>query len=75
MSLHRSIFVSISQDIIITHNIHTVTGGDTMLGVSQMEPGVSTAVSYRIASISGQPRIINDEGESVEFDEEGRRKE
>lgn len=46
-----------------------------MLGVSQMEPGVSTAVSYRIASISGQPRIINDEGESVEFDEEGRRKE
>ena len=68
-------FARDSQFIIITHNIHTVTGGDTMLGVSQMEPGVSTAVSYRIASISGQPRIINDEGESVEFDEEGRRKE
>ena len=45
-----------------------------MLGVSQMEPGVSTAVAYRIASIEGQPRILNDEGESVEFDEEGRKK-
>ncbi|MCI7605784.1 MAG: AAA family ATPase [Spirochaetales bacterium] len=68
-------FARDSQFIIITHNTHTVTGGNSMLGVSQMEPGVSTAVGYRIASISGQPRIINDEGESVEFDEEGRRKE
>ena len=68
-------FARDSQFIIITHNIHTVTGGNSMLGVSQMEPGVSTAVGYRIASISGQPRILNDEGESVEFDEEGRRKE
>ena len=68
-------FAKDSQFIIITHNIHTVTGGNSMLGVSQMEPGVSTAVGYRIASISGQPRILNDEGESVEFDEEGRRKE
>ena len=68
-------FARDSQFIIITHNTHTVTGGNSMLGVSQMEPGVSTAVGYRIASISGQPRILNDEGESVEFDEEGRRKE
>ena len=67
-------FARNSQFIIITHNTHTVTGGDSMLGVSQMEPGVSTAVAYRIASIEGQPRILNDEGESVEFDEEGRKK-
>jgi chromosome segregation protein len=67
-------FARESQFIIITHNTHTVTGGNAMLGVSQMEAGVSTAVSYRIASIEGQPRILNDEGAEVEFDEEGRRK-
>ncbi len=67
-------FARDSQFIIITHNTHTVTGGNAMLGVSQMEAGVSTAVSYRIASIEGQPRILNDEGAEVEFDEEGRRK-
>ena len=67
-------FARDSQFIIITHNTHTVTGGNAMLGVSQMEAGVSTAVSYRIASIEGQPRILNDEGSEVEFDEEGRRK-
>ncbi len=67
-------FARESQFIIITHNTHTVTGGNAMLGVSQMEAGVSTAVSYRIASIEGQPRILNDEGGEVEFDEEGRKK-
>ena len=63
-----------SQFIIITHNKHTVTGGNAMLGVSQQEAGVSTAVAYRIASVKGQPVIMNDENEAVEFDEEGRRK-
>lgn len=67
-------FAQTSQFIIITHNTHTVTGGNAMLGVSQMEAGVSTAVSYRIASIEGQPRILNDEGNEVEFDSEGRKK-
>ncbi len=67
-------FAQTSQFIIITHNTHTVTGGNAMLGVSQMEAGVSTAVSYRIASIEGQPRILNDEGSEVEFDSEGRKK-
>lgn len=67
-------FARESQFIIITHNTHTVTGGNAMLGVSQMEAGVSSAVSYRIASIEGQPRILNDEGGEVEFDEEGRKK-
>lgn len=67
-------FAKNSQFIIITHNTHTVTGGNAMLGVSQMEAGVSTAVSYRIASIEGQPRILNDEGSEVEFDSEGRKK-
>ncbi|MBQ0070343.1 MAG: AAA family ATPase [Spirochaetales bacterium] len=67
-------FARDSQFIIITHNTHTVTGGNAMLGVSQMEAGVSTAVAYRVASIEGQPRILNDEGTEVEFDEEGRQK-
>lgn len=64
-------FAQKSQFIIITHNTHTVTGGDSMLGVSQMEAGVSTAVSYRVASVKGQPRILNDEGEEVVFNSEG----
>lgn len=67
-------FARDSQFIIITHNKHTVTGGNAMLGVSQQEAGVSTAVAYRIASVKGQPVIMNDENETVEFDEEGRRK-
>ncbi len=67
-------FAKDSQFIIITHNTHTVTGGNAMLGVSQMEAGVSTAVSYRIASIEGEPRILNDSGNEVFFDEEGRKK-
>ena len=67
-------FAKESQFIIITHNKHTVTGGNAMLGVSQQEAGVSTAVAYRIASVKGQPVIMNDENEAVEFDEEGRRK-
>ncbi len=69
-----SSFARDSQFIIITHNTHTVTGGNAMLGVSQMEAGVSTAVSYRIASIEGQARILDDQGTEVEFDDEGRKK-
>jgi chromosome segregation protein len=36
-----------SQFIIITHNKHTVTGSRTLLGVTQIEPGVSATVSYK----------------------------
>ncbi len=61
-----------SQFIIITHNKHTVTGGNAMLGVSQQEAGVSTAVAYRIGSVKGQPVIMNDREEEVDFDDEGR---
>ncbi len=67
-------FAKESQFIIITHNKHTVTGGNSMLGVSQQEAGVSTAVAYRIGSVKGQPVIMNDDNEAVEFDEEGRRR-
>lgn len=67
-------FARDSQFIIITHNKHTVTGGNAMLGVSQMEAGVSTAVAYRIGKIKGQPVIMNDEDEEIEFDEEGNRR-
>lgn len=61
-----------SQFIIITHNKHTVTGGNAMLGVSQQEAGVSTAVAYRIGNVKGQPVIMNDREEEVDFDDEGR---
>lgn len=67
-------FARDSQFIIITHNKHTVTGGNSMLGVSQMEAGVSTAVSYRIGRIKGQPVIMNDDNEEIEFDEDGNRR-
>ena len=67
-------FARDSQFIIITHNKHTVTGGNSMLGVSQMEAGVSTAVSYRIGKIKGQPVIMNDDNEEIEFDEDGNRR-
>ena len=67
-------FARDSQFIIITHNKHTVTGGNSMLGVSQMEAGVSTAVAYRIGRVKGQPVIMNDENEEIEFDEEGNRR-
>ena len=61
-----------SQFIIITHNKHTVTGGNAMLGVSQQEAGVSKAVAYRIGNVKGQPVIMNDADQEVDFDEEGR---
>ncbi len=52
-----------SQFIIITHNKHTVTAGDTMLGVTQQEAGVSMTVSYKIKSIEGKP-VITDEDDN-----------
>lgn len=67
-------FAKTSQFIIITHNKHTVTGGDTMLGVSQQEPGVSKAVSYRIGNERGKPVILDEEDLVVDFDTEGRLK-
>ncbi len=67
-------FARDSQFIIITHNKQTVTGGNSMLGVSQQEAGVSTAVAYRIGAVKGQPVIMNDDNEAVEFDDEGRQK-
>ena len=67
-------FAKDSQFIIITHNKHTVTGGNSMLGVSQMEAGVSTAVAYRIGRVKGQPVIMNEDDEEIEFDSEGNRR-
>ncbi len=61
-----------SQFIIITHNKHTVTGSETLLGVTQMEAGVSTTVSYRLDRIEGKPVILNDDDAVVDFDSEGR---
>ncbi|MBO8435519.1 MAG: AAA family ATPase [Spirochaetes bacterium] len=61
-----------SQFIIITHNKHTVTGSETLLGVTQMEAGVSTTVSYRLDRIAGQPVILNDDNAVVDFDNDGK---
>ena len=58
-----------SQFIIITHNKHTVTAGESMLGVTQEEAGVSKTVSYRIKSIKGEPVILDEnEREVKDFD-------
>ena len=40
-----------SQFIIITHNKGTVMGSNTMLGVTQQEPGVSKMIGYKIEDI------------------------
>jgi len=48
-------------------------GSQTLLGVTQMEPGVSTMVSYKIGHLEGGDVILNEESEAVEFDAEGRR--
>ena len=64
-------FAEKSQFIIITHNKHTVMGSQTLLGVTQMEAGVSTMVSYRIGNMEGESVILNDEAKAVSFDAEG----
>jgi len=57
-----------SQFIIITHNKHTVIGSKTLLGVTQIEAGVSTTISYKIGSLEGAPVILNDKDENVDID-------
>lgn len=64
-------FAQKSQFIIVTHNKHTVMGSTTLLGVTQMEPGVSTMVSYRLDTLEGKPVILNDDAKAVDFTEEG----
>ncbi len=54
-----------SQFIIITHNKHTVTGSRTLLGVTQIEAGVSTTVSYKIGVEKGSPVILNEDDSEV----------
>lgn len=66
-------FAKDSQFIIITHNKHTVMGSASLLGVTQMEAGVSTTVSYKLARIKGEAVILNENDTEVDFDSEGRR--
>ncbi len=54
-----------SQFIIITHNKHTVTAGESMLGVTQEEAGVSKTISYKIRSIEGKPVILDEEDREI----------
>lgn len=67
-------FAQTSQFIIITHNKHTVMGSTQLLGVTQMEAGVSTTVTYKLARRAGQAVILNDEDKEVDFDADGRAK-
>ncbi len=67
-------FARTSQFIIITHNKHTVMGSESLLGVTQMEAGVSTTVSYKLSRIAGEAVILNDENKQVDFDASGRLK-
>lgn len=62
-------FAMKSQFIIITHNKHTVMGSQTLLGVTQMEPGVSSMVSYKIGNVAGEDVILNDDQELVTIEE------
>lgn len=66
-------FGKTSQFIIITHNKHTVLGSTSLLGVTQMEAGVSTTVTYKLARVEGEPVILNEDEQQVDFDDEGRR--
>lgn len=66
-----------SQFVIITHNKKTVTGADTLLGVTMEESGVTKAIAIRLerhspgeASIALRDETIFDD-EDVEY-EEGR---
>ena len=61
-------FSRTSQFIIITHNKHTVTGSQSLLGVTQMEPGVSITTTYRLESVKGEPVIFDDSNKEVSFD-------
>ncbi|MBK5200736.1 MAG: AAA family ATPase [Spirochaetaceae bacterium] len=57
-----------SQFIIITHNKHTVIGSRTLLGVTQIEAGVSTTVSYKIGLEQGSPVILTKDDKEVKLD-------
>ena len=67
-------FSQTSQFIIITHNTHTVMGSQSLLGVTQMEAGVSTTVTYKLANIAGEAVILDEEDRRVDFDKDGKRK-
>ena len=45
-----------------------------MLGVTQIEAGVSTTVSYRLAKEEGKPVILDDSENKVDFTDDGVRK-
>ncbi len=67
-------FAKDSQFIIITHNQHTVTGSRTLLGVTQIEWGVSTTVTYKLGNIKGQPVIMDENEKVVTFNDDGTQK-
>ena len=52
-------FGDTSQFIIITHNKGTVMGSDSLLGVTQQEPGVSKMIGYKIADIKDDEKALD----------------
>ncbi len=65
-------FAKSSQFIIITHNPHTVMGSQTLLGVTQIEAGVSTTVTYKLGNLEGEPVILSEDNKAVSFSSDGR---
>lgn len=57
-----------SQFIIITHNKHTVTGSRTLLGVTQIEAGVSKTVGYKIGVEEGSQVILTEDNRHVDIE-------
>jgi chromosome segregation protein len=69
-------FGKTSQFIVITHNKKTVTGADSLLGVTMEESGITKVIAVRLERSDGgefsMPKPIEDEyDEEVEY-EEGR---
>ena len=63
-----------SQFVVITHNKRTVTGADSLLGVTMEESGVTKAIGIRLERSDGEPIRVPEpiapmEEEEVEYEE------
>ncbi|NLK46186.1 MAG: AAA family ATPase [Treponema sp.] len=54
-------FANVSQYIIITHNKKTVTGANTLLGITMEESGVTKSVTIKLENESGVVNLAKDE--------------
>ena len=47
-------------------------GSQTLLGVTQIEAGVSTTVTYKLGNLAGEPVILSEDNKAVSFSSDGR---